>query len=32
MINYSLMKISENIHEVNMNMELLVNKNIYLTY
>lgn len=32
MINYSLMKTSENIHEVNMSGERLVNKNIYLTY
>ena len=32
MINYFLMKISENIHEVNVNRDRLVNKNIYLTY
>ena len=32
MINYPLMKISENIHEFNVNRDRLVNKNIYLTY
>ena len=32
MINYPFTKISENIHEVDMNGDRLVNKNIYLTY
>lgn len=32
MINYSFMKISENIHEVNMNNNYLMIENIYLAY
>lgn len=32
MINYSFMKISEYIHEVNMNNNYLMIENIYLAY
>lgn len=32
MINYSFMKISEDIHEVNMNNNYLMIENIYLAY
>lgn len=32
MINYSFMKISEDIHEINMNNNYLMIENIYLAY